>query len=130
MTLHRVLLIDDEEDIRVLIGVLLETDGRFHVSTADSGECGIATARREQPQVILLDYSMPDADGPEVFHRLRADDSTRAIPVIFLTGKAHGDTRAAVEAVGADGVISKPVDPASFADSLASLLGRIERAGG
>ena len=124
------LLIDDEEDIRVLIGVLLEMDGRFDVVSADSGDRGIALARQERPAVILLDYSMPELDGPATFERLRAEDATRDIPVIFLTGSAHGDKRAMVERIGADGVIAKPVDPGTFADALMSLLESIaERRG-
>lgn len=124
---RRVLVIDDEEDIRVLAAMILEMGGDFEVSAVDSGVAGIEQARRDRPDVILLDHSMPDLDGPATFARLRADELTRAIPVIFLTGKAHGGLRAAVEAIGAEGVIAKPVDPMSFADELSAILKRLDR---
>ncbi len=122
---RRVLVIDDEEDIRVLATMILEMDGDFEVSAADSGAAGIEQARRDQPDVVLLDYSMPDLDGPATFSRLRADDLTSAIPVIFLTGKAHGESRRAVDAIGAEGVMAKPVDPMSFAGELSDILDRL-----
>lgn len=121
---RHVLVIDDEEDIRVLVTVILEMDGAFRVSAADSGEAGVDYARRERPDGILLDYSMPGTDGPATFAKLRADELTKEIPVIFLTGKAHGASRSAVEALGADGVIAKPVDPLSFAEEVAVILRR------
>lgn len=124
MTSRHVLVIDDEEDIRVLATIILEMAGDFRVSAADSGEAGLEQARRERPDAVLLDYSMPGIDGPTTFAMLRADELTREIPVIFLTGKAHGPSRAAVEAIGADGVIAKPVDPTSFAGEVASILDR------
>lgn len=122
---RHLLVIDDEEDIRVLATVILEMEGEFRVSAVDSGEAGVDHARREQPDCILLDYSMPGTDGPATFARLRADELTRQIPVIFLTGKAHGTSRSVVEALGADGVIAKPVDPVSFADEVSAILGRV-----
>lgn len=122
MSPHHVLVIDDEEDIRMLATIILEMSGVFRVSTAESGDVGLDSARRDRPDAILLDYSMPDKDGPAIFAMLRADELTRSIPVIFLTGKAHGGSRAAVDAIGADGVIAKPVDPDSFADEVAAIL--------
>lgn len=122
---RRVLVIDDEEDIRVLAAMILEMEGDFEVGVADSGAAGIEQARRDRPDVILLDYSMPDLDGPATFSRLRADEATRAIPVIFLTGRAHGLSRPGVDAIGADGVIAKPVDPMSFAGEVAQILDRL-----
>lgn len=122
---RRVLVIDDEEDIRVLAAIILEMDGEFEVSAAESGAAGIERARRDQPDVILLDYSMPGLDGPATFSILRSDELTRAIPVVFLTGKAHGESRASVAAIGADGVIAKPVDPMSFGRELSAILGGV-----
>lgn len=124
MTSRHVLVIDDEEDIRVLATIILELAGEFRVSTVDSGEAGLEQARSERPDAVLLDYSMPGIDGPATLAMLRADPVTRDIPVIFLTGKAHGDSRAVVEALGADGVIAKPMDPVSFAREVASILDR------
>ncbi|MEO7648663.1 MAG: response regulator [Gemmatimonadaceae bacterium] len=125
MSPRRVLVIDDEEDIHVLTTMILEMGGDFEVSTAESGAAGIECARRDRPDAILLDYSMPDLDGPATFARLRSDEMTRAIPVIFLTGKAHGELRSLVVAIGADGVIAKPVDPLSFAGELSDMLDRL-----
>ncbi len=125
MSPRTVLIIDDEEDIRVLVTMLLEMDGDFAVIEASSGEDGIELAAASRPAVILLDHMMPGLDGPSTLARLRRNPSTAAIPVVFLTGKAHSGSTSAFESFGADGVISKPVDPMGFAAELSAILSRI-----
>ncbi len=81
-----ILVIDDEDDIRLLARVGLAAAGH-RVLVAASGAEGIETARREQPDVILLDLMMPEMDGYATFAALRADAATEPIPVMFLTAK-------------------------------------------
>lgn len=125
---RRVLVIDDEEDIRVIATVLLEMGGDFEVLLADSGEEGIARAALEKPAAILLDYSMPGLDGAATLSRLREEPATRDTPIIFLTGKAHGESRAGLDLLDVDGVIAKPVDPLSFANEVTAILARGRKA--
>src|SRR6185436_6139465 len=90
---ERVLIIDDEDDIREIAGAGLELGCGWKVLTASCAVEGVAVARREQPDVILLDVMMPDMDGPTAFSHLRADERTRDIPVILLTAKVQVSDR-------------------------------------
>lgn len=119
----RVLLIDDEHDIREVAVLTLETVGGWTVFDASSGEEGIATAIAEQPDVILLDVMMPAMDGPTTLLRLQADDATSSIPVIFLTAKVQPADRRRFAELGVRGVISKPFDPMRLTHEVAGFLG-------
>ena len=81
-----VLMIDDEEDARKLVKLLLEHDG-YRVLTSPSGAEGMILAKVERPDVILLDIIMPKMNGHEALRRLKEDPDTSAIPVIMVTAK-------------------------------------------
>src|SRR5689334_22271478 len=83
----RILIVDDEDDIREVAQVSLELVGHYEVLTAARGTDGVARARTDRPDAILLDVMMPELDGPATLARLRADPATRDIPVVFLTAK-------------------------------------------
>jgi CheY-like chemotaxis protein len=93
VTARRVLLVDDEDDIREVAQVSLEMTAGWEVLTAGSGNEGLATAAAEQPDAILLDMMMPDMDGPTTFQSLRANQSTQHIPVVLLTGEGQHQAR-------------------------------------
>src|SRR5919204_4180027 len=92
MTQRRVLLIDDEDDIREVAQLSLEIVANWHVSTASSGAEGVGRAKADQPDAIILDVMMPDMDGDAPFRTLQATPATRHIPVILLTAKAPAAT--------------------------------------
>ena len=115
-----VLVVDDDELLREVSKASLEVVAGWRVATAGSGAEAERDARRERPDVIVLDVMMPGQDGPTTFARLRADPSTGDIPVIFLTAK--NDTSDWVDR-GAAGVIAKPFDPMRLAVQIAELLG-------
>ena len=117
-----ILLIDDEDDIREVATLTLETMGDFVVTSASSGEAGIECAMREVPDAILLDVMMPELDGPSTLARLRAIAVTRDIPVIFLTAKVQAVDRRRLADLGAVGIIAKPFDPMTLAEEVTSLL--------
>ena len=117
-----ILLIDDEDDIREVATLTLETMGDFAVTSASSGEAGIECATRERPDAILLDVMMPELDGPSTLARLRAIAVTRDIPVIFLTAKVQAVDRRRLADLGAVGIIAKPFDPMTLAEEVTSLL--------
>ena len=121
--MKRVLIIDDEDDIREVAQVSLELVGGWEVLTASSGTEGIQRAQAEQPDAILLDVMMPGLDGPTTFERLQADPSTRGIPVLLLTAKVQSAERARFDSLGVQGVLSKPFDPMKLASQVAESLG-------
>jgi CheY-like chemotaxis protein len=123
MPAKRILVIDDEDDIREIAQVSLEMVGGWDVLTARSGSEGLARAAAEQPQAILLDVMMPDMDGPATLQKLRAHAATRHIPVILLTAKVQGTDRRRFADLGVQGVITKPFDPMTLAAQVAETLG-------
>lgn len=123
MSPKRILVIDDEDDIREVASVALETSGDFDVVTAASGLAGLVEANSHRPDVILLDVMMPELDGPSTFLRLRELEATRTIPVIFLTAKVQPNDRRRLADLGALGIISKPFDPMTLAGEVATLAG-------
>jgi CheY-like chemotaxis protein len=119
----RVLLVDDEDDIREVAGMSLETVAGWSILAARSGREGLKIAAAEKPDAILLDVMMPDMDGPSTFKNLQENEATKSIPVIFLTAKAQTREQRGFRELGAHGVISKPFDPLTLADQVAEILG-------
>ncbi|HEV7663749.1 MAG TPA: response regulator [Chloroflexota bacterium] len=120
MANKRVLLIDDEDDIREVAQLSLEIVAQWDVLTASSGAAGILCAAAEQPDAILLDVMMPDMDGRATFRELRANPATQHIPVILLTAKIHPSDQLARDVIA---VISKPFDPLSLSTQISKHLG-------
>lgn len=119
---RRILLIDDESDIREVAVMALQVMAGWEVLTASSGQAGVELARRAAPDAILLDFMMPDLDGPSTVNLLRADPITARIPIVFLTAKIQPADQRQLKALGALGIIGKPFDPLTLGDSVASLL--------
>jgi CheY-like chemotaxis protein len=123
MDAKHILLIDDDEDIRAVTRVSLETVGKWVVRTASSGREGLAKAAAAQLDAILLDVMMPEMDGPTTFQHLQADPALRQIPVILLTAKVQASDRRHFSELGVQGVIAKPFDPLTLAKQVAEILG-------
>lgn len=119
----RVLVIDDEDNVREVTKMSLEVMGAWATMGASSGVEGIEIAKREKPDAILLDVMMPGMDGPTTFRALQDNAETREIPVILLTAKVQAADRARFADLGVAGLISKPFDPATLPDQVASMLG-------
>src|SRR5690348_1360829 len=118
-----ILLIDDEEDIREVAAMSLETVAGWHVTCASSGREGISLAEKASPDAIVLDVMMPDQDGPQTLHMLRQNAKTKDIPVLFLTAKIQALERRRLEAIGAVGTLAKPFNPMTLADEITQALG-------
>ncbi len=127
MALNKVLLVDDEPDIRRIGQIGLELVGKWIVVQAHNGIQALALAASELPDVILLDVMMPDLDGPSTFVRLRDNPATTHIPVIFITAKAQVDEVASYRALGAAGVIAKPFDPMTLPSEMRSIIDGLGR---
>jgi two-component system alkaline phosphatase synthesis response regulator PhoP len=124
MPVTRVLVIDDEAPIRLLCRVNLEAEGMAVLEAAD-GPSGLATARREHPDVILLDVMMPGLDGWRVAEELLEDASTQEIPIVFLTARAEFRDRARGLDIGGVDYITKPFNPVELAPLVERLLSRV-----
>jgi CheY-like chemotaxis protein len=120
---RRILVIDDENDVREVTQLSLEILGGWTVLTARSGKEGIDTAIAEQPEAILLDVMMPEMDGPTTLQQLQANTTTRHIPVIFLTGKVQATDQRRFAELGATAFIAKPFDPITLVSQVAAALG-------
>lgn len=120
---RRVLVVDDEPDIREIAQVSLELVGGWEVTVATNGAEALQRAAEIRPEVILLDVMMPDMDGPTTFRRLQENADTAGIPVIFLTAKVQAADRRHFSDLGVAGVISKPFDPLQLAQEVQGLLG-------
>jgi DNA-binding response OmpR family regulator len=121
----RVLVIDDEAPIRLLCRVNLEAEG-MHVLEAGDGQSGLATAREQQPDVILLDVMMPEMDGWQVAEELLSDRRTDGIPIIFLTARAEVRDRARGLDLGGVDYVTKPFNPVELAPLVEDLVQRVE----
>jgi len=118
----KVLMIDDEPDIRQVGRMSLKAVGKWQVVLANSGAEGVDAASREQPDVILLDVMMPGMDGPTTFARLKEQTTTAHIPVIFMTAKAQHHEIEHYLSLGAAGVIGKPFDPMTLPKEITRIV--------
>ena len=122
----RVLVIDDEAPIRLLCRVNLEAEGMEVLEAAD-GPSGLAKARAELPDVILLDVMMPGLDGWRVAEELLDDERTAQIPIVFLTARAELRDRARGIDLGGVDYMTKPFNPVELAPLVRDLTARVER---
>ena len=119
----RILIVDDEADIREVAALSLEMTAGWEVRTASTGAEALAMAAADAPDAILLDVMMPDMDGPTTYLWLQADPVTAAIPVVLLTAKVQSADHRLFSELGVAGVLSKPFDPMGLARDLAGVLG-------
>ena len=107
--MSRILIVEDNEMNRDMLSRRLEPRG-YQVIHAMDGRQGLAAARSEAPDLILMDMSLPEIDGWEVTRQLKSDDTTRSIPVIALTAHAMSSDRQKALAAGCDDYDTKPVE--------------------
>lgn len=119
--MRRVLVIDDEADVRLLYRVNLRHAG-FEVLEADDGERGIAAALEHLPDVVVLDLMMPRVDGFDVLRALRTHPDAIEMPVLVLTADSRSDHHRRCYELGADDVMTKPFLPDALMRGLARML--------
>jgi CheY-like chemotaxis protein len=120
----RILLIDDEEDVRFTTRLALEQVGGFDVEEASSGPEGLRLALERAPDLVLLDVMMPEMDGPTTLAAFRREPELARIPVVFLTAKAMPSEIKRLVALGATDVITKPFEPQELPARIRAALGR------
>lgn len=128
MAKERILVVDDEHDILELIAYNLEKEG-YVVESVRTGEHALASARTRVPDAVILDLMLPGLDGVEVCRRLKADPSTRHVPVVMLTAKSEDTDVVSGLEVGADDYVTKPFSPKVLIARLRAVLRRTREAG-
>ena len=123
MPVRRILIIDDEDDIREVAALSLESVAGWQVSTASSGAEGMRLAAAEVPDAILMDVMMPAMDGPTTFREMQKLPELAKIPVILLTAKVQGVDQRRFAGLGVTAVLFKPFDPLTLAEQMSEALG-------
>ena len=118
-----VLLVEDNEDNLIVYRTILDHVG-YRVIEARDGEEGVARAKADKPDLILMDVSLPKMDGWEATRRIKADDDTRQIPIIAVTAHALDDDREKATQVGCDGYLAKPVAPRRVVEEVERFIGK------
>ena len=118
------LVVDDERSIRLLCRVNLAASGMDVLEAADGRE-GLELARKERPDLVLLDVMMPEVDGWTVARELAADEKTSEIPIVFLTARADPADKRLGERLGGVGYLVKPFDPVAIGSLVEDVLARI-----
>jgi CheY-like chemotaxis protein len=121
--MRRILIIDDEDDIREVAALSLEATAGWHILTASSGLEGIDIAIAEQPDAILMDVMMPEIDGPTTFGNMQQNPAVSHIPVLLLTAKVQGVDQRRFAGLGLAGILFKPFDPLTLAQQISDVLG-------
>ena len=121
--MRRILIIDDEDDIREVAALSLESVAGWQVTTASSGAEGMRLAAAEVPDAILMDVMMPAMDGPTTFREMQKLPELAKIPVILLTAKVQGVDQRRFAGLGVTAVLFKPFDPLTLAEQMSEALG-------
>lgn len=119
----KILIVDDNDDVREATQICLEVTSDWQILTANSGREGLTEAIAQQPDLILLDVMMPGMDGLETFQELQANLVTRSIPVILLTAKAQPAELKIFTKLQVEDIITKPYDPFDLSLRIAKILG-------
>ena len=120
----KILYVEDNEDNLYMLTLRFEAHGGYEIVPAADGAEGLAKARAERPQLILMDLNLPVVDGWEAIRRLKADPATRTIPIIALTAHAMSGDREKALAAGADDFDTKPIAFDHLIEKIDRLLGR------
>lgn len=122
----RILVVEDEENIRKILEYSLKIDG-FDVFLAENGRMALELAQTEKPDVILLDWMMPEMDGLAVLSRLKNNKETEDIPVFMLTAKGVMSDVGRALYEGADDYITKPFDPVQLGEVIRAKLDKCSK---
>jgi len=118
---RKALVVDDNQNNLLLEQDLLEVAG-FEVFTAEDCSSGIAIARREKPDIIVMDMRLPDMRGSEAARILLQDKATRHIPIVFVTASVLAEGREEISAIPNSGFIGKPINTRTFAKEISQFI--------
>jgi two-component system cell cycle response regulator DivK len=116
-----ILVVEDNEQNQKLARDVLQVKG-YRVLVAESAEAGLPMALKEKPDLVLMDIHLPGMNGMEALARLRADEATKAIPVLAFTASVMPQDRREIMSAGFDGFLSKPLNLKEFQETIAAAL--------
>ena len=119
---RKVLLVDDDLELVELMTKVLEDDGRFEVRVANNGFDAGMMVKEYRPDLIVLDVMLPDINGKEVCHRVRADNTLEEVRILCISGMIEEDKIQELKLSGADDFLHKPFDIEELIDRMCSLL--------
>ncbi|MCA3247516.1 MAG: response regulator [Tagaea sp.] len=125
-TLSRILLVEDDPDIREIAEMALGAVGGFETLACASGGEALRRLGAFAPQLAVVDVMMPGMDGPGLLAALRARPDTAALPVVFMTAKVQPEEMARWRGLGAIEVVAKPFDPMKLADRLREVWAKLD----
>ena len=117
-----ILIVDDEEDVRNIVSIRLANNPDFRILEAANGHDALELAKRQRPDLVILDWLMPGFDGMEVLKALRASAELTAIPVIMMTVKAEQSAQAEGYAMGVMAYLIKPFDSDTLTETVQKAL--------
>lgn len=123
--LSRIMLVEDEEDIRTVAELALESVGGFCLKSMGSGSLALEALAEFRPQLILLDVMMPGMDGPATLKAIRRVSGFEQTPVVFMTAKVQPEEVREYLSLGAVDVIPKPFDPMTLSDQIRAIWARL-----
>ena len=121
--MKKILLAEDEDAVRTLVRETIRDDSRYRLLEARNGKEALEIARREKPDLILLDIIMPIYDGFEVCRQVKSDPVTKETTIIMLTALTQESDREMAKSMGADGYLTKPFSPTSLIQKVEEALG-------
>ena len=116
-----ILIVDDEQEVRSVIRSRLQASGYTTIEAAD-GRQGVELVKTRKPDLVLMDIRMPVMDGYAALHIIKADETTRNIPVVMLTAVVNELHERATKGIGADGYVTKPFTPEKLLDAIGQFL--------
>jgi two-component system OmpR family response regulator len=119
--LQKILYVEDDEDIQRIVRMSLERIGKLSVEIIGNSMHAIEAMKAYQPDLVMLDWMMPEMDGPTLFRMMKEDPAVADLPVVFITAKASSRELDELIRMGAKGTISKPFSPKDLPDQLRTL---------
>ena len=119
---ERILIVDDDEDVLLIVQTILDNAG-YATLTARNGREGVEKALEARPQAVLLDVMMPELSGWEVARRLKDDERTADVPIIFLSARTQESDRQRGQEIGVAAYVTKPFDPTELMQLVRRLCG-------
>jgi CheY-like chemotaxis protein len=119
--LQKILYVEDDEDIQRIVRMSLERIGKLSVEIVGNSMNAIEAMKAYQPDLVMLDWMMPEMDGPTLFRMMKEDSAVADLPVVFITAKASSRELEELNRMGAKGTISKPFSPKDLPDQLRTL---------
>ncbi len=122
----KVLVVEDDRSIQMVLELVFTRMAKCEVVVASEGPEGLAKIKEHKPDVVLLDLMLPGMDGFEICEKAKADESTRHIPIVFLTAQPQPSAVARAMSLGAAGYLVKPFDPIKIVDQINEALARVQ----